>query len=262
MKLKETEVKYLAGLIDSDGSIGFSVSTFEKKDGTVQVIPRITVVQGKAGHAVISHFAGRIGIPVISAGNEKLAIYIQGRRAIALFDRISKYLVVKGVPYKFAVDNAGHIAKTEYPELRERLIDARRMGGPVKPINFVSMSWIAGFLDGDGSYTLRQRRTKFGMSNDLNVRVGVTKVEKVHALKLLYKTLGGTIRLTPDKRGYYRWHLSLGKGNRQRAIRFLREMRKRSFVKVAKIEQMLKFHEDSHRLNPMAPKGEVTVEPI
>ena len=259
IKLKETDIKYLAGLVDSDGSVGLHRHSFVRTDGKRKVYAILQLTQGPHGRDYLQFLTDALGIRLYHSkrnGKEEFSLILKGRKLKTLADRLVKFMVVKGAVLKWLIDdvNGAIVDDVEYSRLMEELRRRRKAGGPVKPRNFVGMSWIAGFLDGDGAYRLKVCKG----CTECRVRVCVKAEEKVIALRYLQKTLGGNL-YGPNSSGYYFWTLGLGKGNRSRAIRFLMQMRKRTRIKFNKIDSMIRWHEHQQRLSRETPKGDATV---
>ncbi len=240
MKFKETEIKYLAGILDADGCIGLAFK--EEGSGQYRVHPTIQLAQGPAGHELIRWLAEMTGVKP-RVREDALFWWLQGRKASALADRVIKFMVVKGKALRWVLDVTSRIrvvSSEQKVALQHELARRRRDAGPMKPRNFVGAAWIAGFLDGDGHYSLRRWTHRGKEKVALSVSVSIRKPEKVIAIEFLQKTLGGTIRR--NKRGDLIWFLGLGKGHRSRAVPFLRQMRKFTKVKSSKIQAMIEFH--------------------
>lgn len=250
IKLKETDIKYLAGLLDADGCV-FIFHTQVK--GKQYVYPEVSISGNEEHVGDYFRWLGECLNLRPVRDQKQLRLTIRGRKLRPLADRLVKYMVVKGALLRWVCDVTENsiITDEELEGILMELKDRRRQGGAVKPRNFVGLSWIAGFLDGDGNYALQQRGG--GRSTLVFVRAGVTKEEKVPALWYLKKTLGGSIRETA--KGTVTWYLGLGKGHRSRAMKFLKEMRKRSRIKKGKIDKMIRWHEQQQPQRPTEKSG-------
>jgi len=244
MKMNETDIKYFAGLLDADGCVSLRFITSK---GVRRVSVGLSLSQRESHAAPVLQLCELFNVtPHYRDGKVEFSA-ARKTKLLAFADRVCKYMVVKGSLLRFAVDSAyqresSTVSPEEEQSLRKEFTERRRIGGPVKSIKHVSSSWAAGFLDGDGNYSMRLRKTKNGRSDDLCVRVGLTKTEKVLALQKLADRFGGVLHKERDKRGYFNWRLSLGKGNKKLAVSFLKDMRKRSKVKREKIEKLLHYH--------------------
>lgn len=253
MKMKETEVKYFAGLIDADGCINVGYVPKRNNPDVGYLRISLTLKQGAEGRLAVERLAEVFQYKVqISKCGRYFCVAITSRKKLRAFaDRLCKFMVVKGKPLREILDRYGdvrEVSRQEFRRIQEEVRKLREQGGPVKPRNFVGNAWIAGFLDGDGNYCLRKGRCKLGKASlNVNINVTVKKREKLEALMLLQKTLGGS--LIDVAGGKVRWRLGLGKGNRSRALRLLPKLRKFSMIKKAKISKIISFH-SSHRLNP------------
>ena len=240
MKFKETEIKYLAGILDADGCIGLAFK--DEGNGQYRVHPTIQLAQGPAGHGLIRWLAGMTGVKP-RRRDDALYWWLQGRKASAIADRVIKFMVVKGKLLRWVLEVTSEtrvVSAEQKVDLQRELAKRREDAGPMKPRNFVGTAWIAGFLDGDGHYSLRRWKHRGKEKVALSVSVSVRKPEKVIAIEFLQKTLGGNIR--ENSRGDIIWFLGLGKGHRSRAVPFLKQMRKLTKVKFSKIQAMIEFH--------------------
>ena len=236
LKLKETTIKYLAGIFDADASVGFSSDRRVKRNGKINILPTLSFCQGEAGYALVEWLAEQAGVPVNTNRQTGVkAIRLTGRKLSPLADRLVKFMVVKGSRLAFVVDYCREHKEVTIEEFRRIQEEARRLHGPKKPRNFVSSAWMAGWMDGDGYYTFRHRRNTVELSANCDVKI----VEKHHALELIHKTYGGSLRKPGE---LLRWRLGLGKGNRARAMKFLKAMHKFSRIKREKTLMMLRFH--------------------
>jgi hypothetical protein len=241
--ITETKAKYFAGLIDADGCYYFQRNAQGYLRGC------FTISQSSLGKLAVEELAGLTEKRVTQttyktkAGDEKIkyTVLISSREDLKSFnDRLLKFLVVKGTIAKFVSDKVIELKNTKISEKDFELLQStakgvREFGGAVKPRNFVSSAWVAGFLDGDGNYSIKRGAY-------CHAWVSVSKREKVQAIKFLVDKFGGSHSKTGTADN---WYLGLGKGKRQLAVKFLKQMRKHSIVKQDKIEMMLNIHSSS-----------------
>lgn len=121
--------------------------------------------------------------------------------------------------------------------------------GPVKSKNHPTWAWVAGYLDGDGCYTLSNRAVHIGC---------ITHKDQLDGVKLLHKAFGGSL-YDPREDNSVLWRRGAGKANSDFAVPFLKRMSRHSRLKKWKIEQMLNFHNQSQRLIDMTSTEEVIV---
>ena len=111
---------------------------------------------------------------------------------------------------------------------------SREDSGPLKPKNFPTGAWLAGFLDGDGYYMIRER------PKQTEVRMGVhTGKQDLPTLEFLQKAFGGKIK---DRGNTVEWVRNLGPRDRAFCQRLLRKLLRYNPMKKWKMERILEFH--------------------
>jgi intein/homing endonuclease len=254
--MTETDIKYLAGLLDADGSFFFNYSS-----GFVYLTIALDVTEGiDKDFKYITWLAEELEItPHISdrspgkwSRGAKLTIS-RSTSLNKLVPRLLKYLVIKGghlqrLKNKWLELKGMKQSEEQLSELKKFVKYSRLLTVPVRTKSWLPRAYVAGFIDGDGSYTFRTKCGRYSVStvSHSNDRV---------VADLLYKQYGG--RVFTDKEGYVRWVRGLGISHRSFAVPFLKVMCKHSRLKRHKIEQFLNYH--SQRLNRMTPKGEAIV---
>jgi hypothetical protein len=241
----ETEVKYLAGLIDADGSIGFefnrnrvylalslcSASSIDKH-GYVKNLPNTT----GAGTACEKETRNPKWAPItvwkVMAKND----------IERLLPRLIKHLVIKGKHFQRMFDqykkvHGNVVSDIEIDQLKLFAKLSREDAGPVKPKKHPTWAWIAGYLDGDGCYMYQKSPS---MKTPIMLVQATAHKNDLVGLELLYKAFGGRLQ----NRGVscehiYDWKHALGSSNQQFALRFLTKVLQHSRLKKHKIEQLL-----------------------
>jgi hypothetical protein len=161
--LNESLVKYLAGLLDADGSLSFNFAEDDKRPGRYFVRIRISL----AGSSAVDPFNFVENLPGITGmgttsryGKDKQFItwtVIKRSDVEMLLPRLIKHMVIKAKHWQWLFDTWRERRsenKTCSKEEREKLVKdckASRIDniGPVKPKNHPTWAWLAGFLDGD-----------------------------------------------------------------------------------------------------------------
>lgn len=254
--MNETDIKYLAGLLDADGSffynytanrayltIALDLTTGIDKDMkfTNWLCQKLDVrpnVHKRALNAV---------------GVDSIKIVISKRATIEmLVPRLLKYLVIKGSHLnrlygKWAEVRGRQLSDDEIRGLKEFTIESRKIAEPIKPREWLPKAYVAGFIDGDGCYYMKKSSGNYSVST-------VSHVQDRVVTDLLYKQYGGRIHYQED---WIRWVHPLGRTNKSFAIKFLRDMYRHSRLKRHKIEMFLHYH--SQRLTEETPTGEVIV---
>ena len=250
--MNESLVKYLAGLLDADGSLSFEchrgyddkvriglklhLTSAESidRDGFVVSLPTLT------GFGSVNRYA---------MGDRFYTQWFVGHRADLemLLPRIIKHMVVKAKHWQWLLDywrvhrsqEKGQkcMTEVEWQLLSAASRDSRRTRvGPIKPKNHPTWAWVAGFLDGDGCYSFRTSRNN-------NMRLSVSAhVMDLSVLEFLQNSFGGTIKPNSHKPEVKVWWRGLGPSHTSFVLRFLPHLVKHSRLKKHKIEQMIHFH--------------------
>lgn len=250
----ESEIKYLAGLLDADGCL--SLNKYNTAKGTfVRLELALAASESIDRHGYIFSLGER-------AGNVTTTKYTNGWSAShkwrvgktselnQLLPRIIKHMVIKGAHwnrlYNFYLDNKGScIGDFDVREFSEA---SRKETGPIKAKSHPTWAWVAGYLDGDGSYSIKGRVLRMSV---------VCQDSDVVGIHLLHKAFGG--QLYNYDNDYPRWKRNLGPSDSQFAVNFLKKVHRHSRLKKHKIEQMLAFHNQPQRLSESIPTGKAIV---
>ena len=254
--MKETDIKYLAGLLDADGSFFFnyprgfayltiSLDLSDSIDRNFEYTYWLSEQLGVKpciGNRDPSKWANQAKITICKRSTLEM-----------LVPRLLKYLVIKGKHLARLYDKWRELrgvksSKEHLEKLKEFVKSSRADVGPIRAKSWLPKAYVAGYLDGDGSYCFKKSSGKYGITT-------VSHADDRIVQDLLLKQYGGTIRI--DKAGHVRWYRTLGKTQRSFAIPFLKDMVRHSRLKKWKIEQFLHYH--SQRLTKITPTGEVIV---
>lgn len=247
-KFKETEIKYLAGLLDADGSLSFKFS--KSGDNTyIYLIMALSASESVDKHGYVKSLSERAG-SVCKIEYEKDSYstawkwQVQKRSELdQLLPRLLKHMVIKAKHW-----NALYLKYTELKgqdvtgfveELKQFSSNSRLNTGPLKPKNHPTWAWVAGYMDGDGCYTFSRKAIHVG---------AVAHTMDSCALELLYKAFGGSL-YEPQPDNTRLWRHGAGVSQSSFAKMFLNGVVKHSRLKRHKIEQMLHFHNQPQRLN-------------
>lgn len=239
-KVSESSIKYLAGLLDADGSLCL-VKRPNDKLGM-----RMSLGQTEEGHWLLENLQEEYGCGSLSRGSNPKMLYWNINKQSELemlLPRICKYMILKATHwariYQAYKDN-------------DRQFDSRKSrssSGPFKSVKHPTWAWVAGYLDGDGHYLNKiQRGGTKGKYRAMRVGA-VAHTNDVFALELLQKAFGGTIR--QEKENIYRWYRNLGVSETSFALRFLPKVVKHSRLKKKKIENLIHTHRQ--RLSEKTP---------
>ena len=267
--LTESLAKYLAGLFDADGSASFSFrrqrdqheedlyytglnlrlasSAAVDRDGFVHTLPKLT------GMGSIS----------LSGANKQFHTWIVTKRADQemLMPRLIKHMVIKAKHFQWQMDvlreKRGQLLTPEQCEeiRRASKISRATQVGPLKPKNHPTWAWLAGYLDGDGSYKLK-RYVQGGYARWHVSVSAVAHMNDASVLHFLERTIGGTVRQRNGDNVCI-WYRNLGDAERSYALRSLPYLAKHSRLKKWRIDQMIHHHQQ--RLSAPTPTGEATV---
>jgi hypothetical protein len=268
-KFTETEIKYLAGLIDADGSLFFNFVKYKDDIWNVrlQLVLQQSLSIDKDGRFLKSLHNKMGMLQQISLSKDNPNWSDAQRWTVAsssdlsmLIPRLVKHMVIKGKHFvrmyeKFLNIYGKSVSTSEKEDLESFAKESRKDVGPVKPKNHPTWAWVAGYLDGDGCYYMRTRKKNWGVQKELLVRVVAHDDDKV-SLELLHKAFGGRLRKETNE-NTHSWTRNLGFGDTQFALHFLRKMVNHSQLKKHKIEQMIHTH--LQRLNDITLEGDVIV---
>lgn len=239
-QFNESEIKYLAGLMDADGWISFS---FVKNRVYLSVAICQSVVYDKNGYLdSLGQRAGRTTVRKTTHRDVKTWHVRDERDLNILVPRLVKHMVIKGKHLQRMFDKYKSLRGTvctdeELEELKTFSIESRKDAGPLKAKTHPTWAWVAGYLDGDGHYNFSKKRE--------TARIEVCAHESdIVSLEFLQKAFGGTIKKMTgkDAGSNFRWFKNLGKRDKKFAQSFLKKVHKHSRFKKWKIEQILAFH--------------------
>lgn len=246
--MNESEVKYLAGLFDADGSVSF---LFRKHKDVTYVSLCFQIAQ--KDKSLLESF----GIGNITVNNKGYAaLRVTAKNELEkLLPRIIKHSIVKGkhlqrMLEKYREVRSTALSDTEVEELKTFAKTSRQDPGPVKPKNYPTWAWLAGYLDGDGWYTMRHDKRQ----NYTSMLVGAVAHpdDAEHSLKLIQKQHGGQIRPHGQSNALV-WTRNLGVSDSSFALEFLSKLVRHAKLKKHKIETLIHHH--SQRLNQVRPTG-------
>lgn len=234
----ESEVKYLAGLLDADGCLSFhfnkgklylemSLSASESIDHTGY----IDTLADRIGNLSIREYPDK---PTWSPSHQWR---VTSRRDLNLIiPRVIGHMVIKGAHWRRLFDKYTELKGLDISEdeLKKFSIESRKETGPIKPKIRPTWAWVAGYLDGDGCYIQK----KYNMKHTTRIDA-VSHIDDRVGIDLLVTAFGGTLFTEGN---YLRWRRAAGKRSTSFAVPFLKKVHKHSRLKKYKIEQMLSFH--------------------
>lgn len=253
MKFTETDIKYLAGLMDADGSMCFH---FRKYNDRYNVSIKLVMQQSESidrdGKFIswLSEFGGfKQFIKVEKEGtkwrNANRWTVTSNEQLNMLIPRLTKHMVIKAKHWQDMLDKTNSIygrsvTEKEMLALKEFAKTSRKNVGPLKHKKHPTWAWVAGYIDGDGCYYMRTRKKNWGIQKELIVQV-VAHDDDIVSLDLLHKAFGGRFKKNDYENTWY-WARNLGNADASFAVMFLRKMVRHSRLKKHKIETMLHHH--------------------
>lgn len=239
MKFKETEIKYLAGLFDADGWVRFvnnhgylhlelGIEQAEGTDRNGSYLKWLHTMGGTLSHRKRGDWTPTNTWKVHKRAELEMLIprlikhcHTKGRHLAWMLETYRRY---KGIRLSDEQIEFYQISATR----------SREDAGPLKPKNFPTGAWLAGFLDGDGYYMIRER------PKQTEIRMGVhTGKQDLPTLEFLQKSLGGTIK---DRGETVEWVRNLGPRDKVFCQRLLRKLLRYNPMKKWKMERILEFH--------------------
>jgi hypothetical protein len=271
--MNEELVKYLAGLIDADGSISFNFNNPNKDKSAYTLSLRIELASSDAVdfHGFIPSLPDLTKFGSVGRYGDKNQFtkwVVTSRSNLEmLVPRLVKHMVAKAKHLlrmfnKWKEKRGKLLSVVECDELRAFSKGSRYESGPLKPKNHPSWAWLAGYLDGNGCY--RSARCKSGTYNGKQCYRWQASVQAachigdVGVLEFIQKAHGGYIKKHSNSENCMIWERSLGKRDRSFALSFLADLVSHSRLKKHKIEQLIAFHHQQ-RLSGQTPAGEATV---
>lgn len=247
-KFKENEIKYLAGLLDADGSLSFKFC--KSGDRTyVYLILALSASESIDRHGYVKSLGERVG-SVCKIEYEKETYsdawkwHVQKRSDLdQLLPRIMKHMVIKAKHwqslYTKFTELKGYDVSDKVEELKQFSSESRKNTGPLKHKKHPTWAWVAGYMDGDGCYTMSKKAVHVG---------AIAHIDDVCALELLHKAFGGSL-YDPRPDNTRLWRHGAGYSQSSFAKMFLNGVVRHSRLKKHKIEQMISFHNQPQRLN-------------
>lgn len=255
--MEESLVKYLAGLLDADGSLSFSFKHDRNRQGRyfvglmLKLSSSIAVDKNEFVDSLPS--LTKFGTVNYSGNNRQFKNWVVAKRADLemLLPRVIKHMVIKARHWQWLLDTwrelrGGYGENSCNEKKRESLANDSKVSrnervGPIKPKNHPTWAWLAGYLDGDGWYSYR----KYNVNGytQWTIHVGaVAHVNDVLALEFIEKAFGGAISDQGKTGNTKKWQRSLGYQNKSFALSFLPNLAKHSRLKRDKIEAIISHH--------------------
>lgn len=264
--MNESLVKYLAGLMDADGSLSFTFKGWESwyYVGLTLSLASSDAVDQHGFVTSLPALTGMGGVYRYGAKKQFIAWRIGKRAELEmLLPRLIKHMVIKAKHWQWLLDEwRERRSDTECSdEERAELIAASKesrktRSGPLRPKNHPTWAWLAGYLDGDGCYSYR--RYIVNGYNQWAIHVSaVAHVNDMAVLEFLQKAFGGLIIPQGQSGAVMIWRRALGYQNRSFALAFLPKVARHSRLKRNKIDAIIHHHRQ--RLSVPGTKVQATV---
>ena len=262
--MNESLVKYLAGLLDADGSASFNFKRDIRYPDKLYVLLRITLASSDA----VDKQGFVTGLPA-ETGMGGISRYGKSRQFVTwtvtkqadvemLLPRLVKHMVIKAQHWQWMLETwRAHrgrvISDEERAVLEASSKESRRTRvGPLRPKNHPTWAWLAGYLDGDGYYScnLKGRGSKC-----MVMRIGAVAhtLDAPASLEFIQRAFGGAIAAHGQSGQCLVWYRNLGVSERSFALSILPNLAKHSRLKRYKIDQMIHVHQQ--RLSAQNPDG-------
>jgi intein/homing endonuclease len=217
---KVIDIKYLAGLMDSDGNFNInriddgyvrftvSVSSSENTDKDFNMLTYISETFKLGSTRTFTNNYGQVRTWTVASLSEQEQ----------LLPLLIKHLVVKGTYAQYCL-NIRRLYKgrkcpdEEWEVIKEELKRQRQTTKATVFKKHMTWAWFAGFVDGDGCLAAA---TKF--SDVLKI---TNHINDIAAIKLIQHSIGGSIRPINKKPWLYNYQLTLGIRTKQQTIKIL-----------------------------------------
>lgn len=256
--MDESLVKYLAGLLDADGSMSFNFKRDQNRQdryfvGLTLNLSSSVAVDKKCFVDTLPALTGFGSVSYYGA-NRQFKTWTVAKRAELemLVPRLVKHMVIKARHWQWLFETwrelrGAYGENACSGEKRQSLTEASKKSrnervGPLKPKNHPTWGWLAGYIDGDGTYHYRRYTVNGYTQWSIFVSV-VAHTNDISALHFLEKAFGGSIQDQSAGANCKVWRRSLGYQNRSFAERFLPKLAKHSRLKREKIEEILSHHQ-------------------
>jgi hypothetical protein len=255
--MNESLVKYLAGLLDADGSLSFAFKCDQNRPDRYFAGLKLHLASSDAVDKVgfVTSLPLLTGMGTVNRGGPRdqfIDWYVSRRADLEmLIPRLVKHMVIKAGHWEWLLNtwrnlrsDRGTISAEERAALTTQSKESRRSRvGPLKPKNHPTWAWLAGYLDGDGTYHYRHNLAR--TTGYWQWKMAVSAVAHVNdrcVLDFLHTHFGGGIGPQWQSPDVLVWTRSLGYQNRAFALRFLPRLAKHSRLKRPKIDAMIHHH--------------------
>lgn len=200
--------KYVAGFLDSDGSIQVLWRALDRSDSDPTMRrPYLSLewTQLTCNDKVLQRIKDAVGGTITTRDETKSStLKLFGGEAVKLLSRIEKYLVVKRHYAQVVLELLG---KPHKHELAVAYLKAQRKVKGKRIPNYPSRKWLAGYFDGDGTFGCRIGKGR--TSAQLAAQITASKYDS-EGVDLLAKVFGGSLaERSPNGNPLITWTLTM-----------------------------------------------------
>lgn len=269
--MKESFIKYLAGLLDADGCL--SLNFKKSSSGKYFLHLRLSLTASSAvdrDFKILKTVHKETGIGRISKSTRLTDIngdvswkWEVGKRGEieTILPRIIKHSVIKGKHFQRLLDmyrklKGRPLTLKQVDALKKWSKRSRLKSGPVKPKKHPTWAWAAGYIDGDGCLTYKYYPDKHWYKMDIHV---ITQETDSCGIELLQKAFKGEIY---NKKEHLKvWKRNLGYADFSFVKRFLPKLIQYSLIKRYHMEQILAIH-NKRRKQRLTERGSTEQEKV
>lgn len=262
--MHESLVKYLAGLLDADGVLSFSFSGGKEGQYYVGLHLKLSSSEAVDKHGFLETLPELTGMGAVyrETKNAQCRSWSVTKRSDLekILPRLIKHMVIKARHWQWMLDarreQRGVSLDSRSCEIMKEASKLSRIQnvGPIRPKKHPTWAWTAGYLDGDGHYSLKTKNNK----GYRNVYVGATAHENdLIGIEMLQHAFGGRIYDHSGAPHVKRWRRNLGPRDASFALRFLPKVAKHSRLKRHAIDQII--HNHSQRLSAKRAEAQAIV---
>lgn len=208
-------VKYYAGLFDSDGS--FQIQAVKLNNGNFKIHAKATICQLQFRDRPLKELADYFQVSLYDKGTKPhetaaTQFVVVGNKALTLIQKIKNHLVIKKEVAEFIEQVHGQeVNEIVLKTIRGLLKELRYEIHPLTN-NHPSSGWMAGYIDGDGCL-----RSQLSNRGKLDTKLEVTSYDRdMQGVELLKKAFGGSIH--KHGQNAVRWVLHLNESNAQKVL--------------------------------------------